>query len=445
MWKKANFSLILLLCAVPLVTSAAGENMLDTGDTAFNILSLCLVLFMVPGLALFYGGLVRKKNLLNTMASSFVLIGVISLVWVAVGYSIAFGTDFKGVLGGLNFAGFSGVGAAPNESYAKTIPHLSFAVYQMMFAIITPAIISGSVAERIKFKVFIAFSVLWSIIVYAPLAHWVWGNGGWLRNIGALDFAGGNVVHVSAGVSALIAAIMVGKRRDFGKAPIIPHNIPYVFIGASILWFGWFGFNGGSALAANGIALNAIAATHISACSAMASWIIIEWFHRGKPTLLGALTGAVIGLSSITAGAGYVAPMSAIIIGALASPVSYWIIVKVKSKYIFDDALDVFACHGFGGIWGIVMVGIFASKQINSTGADGLLYGSANLFYAQLLSVVAVIIFSGVMTFIILKLLSLFTPLRVSEDQEYDGLDVSEHDEEAYPVEDIFSSNEMIV
>jgi Amt family ammonium transporter len=445
MWKKVKFLTAILISVFSCIAYATGESNIDTGDTVFNILSLAMVFFMIPGLALFYGGLVRKKNLLNTMSSSFVLIGFISLAWVALGYSISFGTDYKGLFGMLNFAGFAGVGAFPNDTYAKTIPHLSFAVYQMMFAIITPAIISGAVAERIKFRIYIIFSVIWSIVVYAPIAHWIWGEGGWLRNLGAIDFAGGNVVHVSAGVAAFVSAVMVGKRRDFGKTPLIPHNIPFVFIGAAILWFGWFGFNGGSSLAANGIALGAITATHISACSAMVSWMIVERIHRGKATLLGALTGAVVGLSSITAGAGFVHPMSAIIIGVLASPVSYWIIVQVKSKYLYDDALDVFACHGFGGIWGILMAGLFASKEINPSGADGLFYGNAQLFYIQAFSVVAVALFTAIMTYIILKVLSLFTPLRVSEEQEYEGLDIAEHDEEAYPVEDIFSSNKLII
>jgi len=417
---------------------------ISPGDTAFNIISTALVFFMVPGLAFFYGGLVRKKNLLNIMACSFVMIGVISIMWVLFGYSLVFSPDHLHLIGGLNFLGFNNVGIMPNTNYAPTIPHSSFAMYMMMFAIITPAIISGAVAERIKFKVFIIFALIWSIFVYIPVAHWVWGAGGWLKNLGVLDFAGGNVVHVTAGIASFVAAIVIGKRRAFGKNPIIPHNIPFVFLGTAILWFGWMGFNGGSALAANGIAVNSIIATHLSACTAMLVWMGIEWKHAGKPSLLGAMTGAVVGLGSITASSGYVSPIDAMIIGVVASPISYFIIAKVKSKYLYDDALDVFACHGVGGIWGIIAVGLFANKALNPSGNNGLFYGNPRQLFIQLLSLVVIIAFTAIMTFIILKTISKFTSLRVEDKDEHDGLDLSQHDEEAYPRDDAFFSKILI-
>lgn len=408
------------------------------GDIVFSIISTALVFFMIPGLAFFYGGLVRKKNLLNIMACSFVMIGVISLMWVAFGYSLAFAPDHFHLIGGLDFLGFHDVGAVPDKRYAATIPSASFAMYQMMFAIITPAIISGAVAERMKFKVFIVFALVWSVFVYIPVAHWIWGTDGWLKNLGVLDFAGGNVVHVTAGVAAFVSAIVLGKRKAFGKNPIIPHNIPFVFLGTAILWFGWMGFNGGSALAADGIAVHAIIATHLSACAAMLIWMMIEWKHTGKPSLLGAMTGAVVGLSAITAASGFVSPVSAMLIGAVASPISYFIIYKVKSKYLYDDALDVFACHGIGGIWGIAAAGLFAEKARNANGSNGLFYGNPKQLLIQLFSLAIIITFTAVMTFVILKIISKCTSLRVEGKDEHEGLDLSQHDEEAYPRDDAF-------
>ena len=410
----------------------------DTGDTVFIILSTALVFLMVPGLGFFYGGLVRKKNLLNIMACSFVMIAVISIMWVVCGYSLAFGPDHGHIIGGLDFFGFHGVGSTPNPDYAATVPQSGFAIFQMMFAVITPAIISGAVAERIRFGVFIVFGLVWSVLVYLPVAHWIWGTGGWLKNLGVLDFAGGNVVHVAAGVSALVAALVLGKRRAFGHTPIVPHNIPFVALGTAILWFGWMGFNGGSALAAGGVAVNAILATHLSACTAMLVWMAIEWKLTGKPSLLGALTGAVVGLSAVTAGAGYIAPVWAIVIGAVASLLSYAVISKVKSTFLYDDALDVFACHGVGGIWGIIAVGLFASRGANPAGNNGLFYGNPLQLAVQLLSLVVVIVFVGLLTFVILKVMSKVAKLRVADEEEYDGLDSSQHDEEAYPRDDAF-------
>jgi len=417
---------------------------IDSGDTVFVIISTAFVFFMVPGLAFFYGGLVRKKNLLNIMACSFVMIAAVSILWILFGYSLAFSSGSFPLIGGLDFLGFRHVGSAPNPSYAPTIPQTSFALYQMMFAIITPAIISGAVAERIKFKVFVLFASLWSILVYLPVAHWVWGAGGWLKTLGVLDFAGGDVVHVTAGTAALVAALVVGKRRAFGENPIVPHNIPFVVLGTAILWFGWMGFNGGSALAANAVAVNSILATHLSACSAMLVWMAIEWKFAGKPSLLGALTGAVVGLSSITAGSGFVSPFSAMLIGALASPISYFLIYTVKSKYLYDDALDVFACHGVGGIFGVAAVGLFADKSLNPSGADGLFHGNPMQFFIQLLSLSVIMAFTAILTFLLLKIIARFTSLRVDAKCEHDGLDISQHDEEAYPRDDAFFSKILL-
>lgn len=417
---------------------------IDSGDTVFVILSTAMVFFMIPGLAFFYGGLVRKKNLLNIMACSFVMIAIITILWTFLGYSLAFATDHAHLIGGFDFFGFHNVGAAANPAYAENIPQASFAMYQMMFAAITPAIISGAVAERIKFSVFLVFGAIWSLLVYVPVAHWIWGNGGWLANFGVLDFAGGAVVHVTAGVSALVAALVLGKRRAFGHTPIIPHNIPFVALGTGILWFGWMGFNGGSALAANGNALSAIMATHLSACAAMLVWMFIEWRHAGKPSLLGALTGAVVGLSAITGGSGFVSPMSAVLMGAIAAALSYAVISVVKSRFLYDDALDVFACHGLGGIWGVIATGIFASAAVNPNGANGLLHGNPWQLIVQLVAVLVVVAYAGALTYLILRLISRVTALRVSDAAEYDGLDSSQHDEEAYPRDEGFFSGVLL-
>lgn len=423
---------IAVVLSVPLQASAS-TGKIDSGDTAFVFVAAALVFLMIPGLAMFYGGMARKKNTLNTMMMSFILISVVTLQWVLFGFSVAFGTDIGHVLGGLNFAGFSGVGAAPNATYAGTIPFSLFAMYQLMFAIITPALFSGAVAGRMRFPAFVAFGLVWSILVYDPLAHWVWGAGGWMHNLGVLDFAGGIVVHISAGVAALVAALVLGKRRDYKVKSILPHNIPLTLIGAGLLWFGWFGFNGGSALGANGLAVNAFVVTNASAAAALLSWVVVESIHRGKPTLMGALTGGVVGLAAITPASGYVNVGCAIIIGLVASPLSYFFISRVKFKLGYDDALDVFGCHGIGCIWGVLATGLFASKAVNPQGANGLFFGNPAQLGIQAVGVVVTAAFSGVLTFVILKVISAVMKLRVKPASEEEGMDITEHGETAYP------------
>jgi Amt family ammonium transporter len=430
----------LLFCVLPVLllptgAFAADAPKIDTGDSAFMFTCTVLVFIMTPGLALFYGGMVRKKNVLSTMMHSYVVMGLISVQWVLIGYTLAFGPDaFHGLIGNLSFLGFSGVGGNPS-SYAGTIPHELFALYQMMFAIITPALIAGAFAERIKFPVFLVFTFLWATFIYDPLAHWVWGAGGWLANFGALDFAGGTVVHISSGVSGLVAAIIIGKRKGHGKAAMTPHNIPFVLIGAALLWIGWFGFNGGSALAINGIAMNAFATTNTAAATGLLSWVIVEWMHHGKPTLLGAATGAVVGLVAITPAAGFVGIMPSIIIGLVVSPLCYFGVSVLKAKLGYDDALDAFGCHGIGGIWGALATGLFADKSINSyVQHNGLfLGGGTTQLLIQIIAVAVTIMLAIVGTFIIIKVISLFTSLRVTEQEEEEGLDISLHGEDAYP------------
>ncbi len=424
--------LTMIIC-IPFVVQAASEEDINTGDTAFVFASAVLVFIMTPGLALFYGGMVRKKNVLNTMMNSFVIMAIISVQWVLIGYTLAFGPDKFSLFGGLDWIGLNGVGAVPNPDYAGTIPQTLFVLFQMMFAIITPALITGSFAERMKFPAFLIFIVLWATIVYDPLAHWVWGVGGWLRNLGALDFAGGTVVHISSGIAGLVAALVLGTRKGYKTSPMIPHNIPFVLIGAALLWFGWFGFNGGSALAANGLAQSAFLVTNTSAAAAALSWILVEWIHHRKPTLLGAATGAVIGLVAITPASGFVSVIPAIIIGAVASPLSYFAISFVKAKLGYDDSLDVFGCHGVGGMWGALATGLFASKEVNPLGNNGLFFGNPGQLWIQFVSIVATIALSGILTFVILKVISLFTSLRVAEKEEEEGLDVTQHGEDAYP------------
>lgn len=426
------FALFVLIC-LPAAAFADSGAKIDTGDTTFSIISTALVFIMTPGLALFYGGMVRKKNVLNTMMNSFIIIGLISVQWVLIGYTLAFGPDKGGILGGFDWLGLTGVGADPNADYAGTIPHAAFAMYQLMFAIITPALITGSFAERMRFPAFIIFILLWATLVYDPLAHWVWGVGGWLRNLGALDFAGGTVVHISSGVAGLTTALVLGKRKGYKLVPMIPHNIPFVLLGAAILWFGWFGFNAGSALTAGGLALSAFVTTNTAAASALLSWVIIEWMHHGKPTLLGAATGAVVGLVAITPAAGFVSPMASIIIGLIVSPLCYFAISFVKAKLGYDDSLDAFGCHGIGGIWGALSTGLFADKAINSAGANGLFHGNPKQLLVQLVAVLVTIAFSGILTFVILKVVSLVTKLRASEEEEEEGLDITLHGEDAYP------------
>ena len=424
--------LLVVLC-LPAMAFAEGETGIDTGDTAFIFVSTVLVFIMTPGLALFYGGMVRKKNVLNTMMNSFIIMALISIQWVVIGYSIAFGPDRFNLFGSLDWLGLKGIGAAPNADYAGTIPQTLFVLFQMMFAIITPALITGSFAERMRFPAFLIFILLWATLVYDPLAHWVWGVGGWLRNLGALDFAGGTVVHISSGIAGLVAALVLGKRKGYKTTPMIPHNIPFVLIGGALLWFGWFGFNAGSAVAANGTAMSAFLVTNTAAAAAALSWVIIEWLHHGKPTLLGAVTGAVVGLVAITPAAGFVSAMSAIIIGLVVSPLCYFAISVVKAKLGYDDSLDAFGCHGVGGTWGALATGLFASKDVNPLGNNGLFFGNPAQLGIQALSVVATIALSAVLTFAILKAISLFIRLRATEKEEYEGLDTAQHGEDAYP------------
>lgn len=408
--------------------------MLNSGDTGFMMIATAFVFFMTPGLAFFYGGLVRRKNVLNTMLSSFFIMGLASMMWVLVGYSLSFSGNCGGVIGNLKSFCMANVGWEPG-AYADGIPALLFAAFQMMFAIITPALITGSVAGRMRFKALFAFIALWLLIVYFPMAHMVWGKGGLLGEVlGSVDFAGGNVVHISSGVSGLVLSLMLGKRRGYEKTAYRTHNIPFVLLGASILWFGWFGFNAGSALGANGLAVHAFMTTNTSAACAMLSWMAIDMIRDGKPTVIGACTGAVLGLVAITPGAGFVPLWSAIIIGIVVSPICYFMMSVVKKRFGYDDALDAFGCHGVGGIWGGIATGIFAQKSINSVARwDGLIYGDYRLFLAQVISIVATIAVAIVGTLICASIVKLFTPLRVTEYDERMGLDESQHGESAYP------------
>ena len=405
---------------------------IDSGDTAWVLVSSALVLLMTaPGLALFYGGMVRQKNALGTLMQSFIVLALISVQWVLWGYSLAFGPDKGGIIGGLEWFGLRGVGAAPNPDYAATIPHQAYMLFQMMFAVITPALITGAFAERKKFSTFIVFILAWATLVYDPLAHWVWGVGGWLRNLGALDFAGGTVVHISSGISALAAALVIGRRRGYGQQAMPPHNLPMTVMGASLLWFGWFGFNAGSALAANGLAAHAFTTTNTATAAAALGWMMTEWSSRGKPTVLGAASGAVAGLVAITPAAGFVTPMSAILIGAVAGVLCYTA-CNVKSKLGYDDSLDVVGVHGVGGTWGALATGLFATKLVNDAGGDGLFYGNPRQLWVQFLAVLVTWILGFVMTIIILKVLEAVMGLRVSEADELAGLDLSQHSETAY-------------
>jgi len=405
---------------------------IDSGDTAWVLMASAMVLLMTaPGLALFYGGMVRQKNALGTLMQSFVVLALISVQWVLWGYSLAFGPDKGGIIGGLDWLGLRGVGAAPNPDYAATIPHQAFMLFQMMFAVITPALITGAFAERKKFSTFIVFILAWATLVYDPLAHWVWGVGGWLRDRGALDFAGGTVVHISSGVSALAAALIIGKRKGYGHQPMPPHNLPMTVMGASLLWFGWFGFNAGSALAANGLAAHAFTTTNTATAAAALGWMLTEWNSRGKPTVLGAASGAVAGLVAITPAAGFVTPLAAMFIGALAGFLCYTA-CNLKTKLGYDDSLDVVGVHGVGGTWGALATGLFATKLVNDAGGDGLLYGNPKQLWIQFLAVVVTWVLGFVMTAVILKVLDAIMGLRISDEDELAGLDLSQHSETAY-------------
>ncbi|MFA5840054.1 MAG: ammonium transporter [Candidatus Margulisiibacteriota bacterium] len=401
--------------------------MINAGDTAWVLISAALVILMTPAVGFFYGGMVRKKSILSTIMMCFAALFLISIQWVLFGYSLAFGTSHAGLIGGLNWLGLVGVGQTPNADYAATIPALAFMIFQAAFAIVTPSLIVGAFVERIKFSAFLIFTGLWVTIVYCPVAHWVWGVGGWLRVLGALDFAGGTVVHVTAGFSALAIALIIGKRKGYGKDNMEPSNIPLVVLGSVLLWFGWFGFNGGSALAANGLAVSAFVVTNTAAAAAALVWMALSWFHR-RPSVLGVATGAVVGLVAITPASGFVSPLSAIAIGGIAAVISYYMIV-LRMKVRIDESLDAFACHGIGGAWGSIATGIFASKAINPAGADGLLFGNSGLLWTQIFTVLITGGFAFIVTIILAKGIDLLIGLRVSDNEEVVGLDISQHAE----------------
>lgn len=403
----------------------------NAGDTAWILVSSALVMLMTPGVALFYGGMVRRKNVLSTIMMSFVCLGLVGLLWVLYGYSLSFGSDNGGIIGGLNFVGLMGVGQEPSSVYASTVPHLAFMIFQAMFAIITVALITGAIVERVKFGALLIFATLWLTVVYSPVAHWVWGNGGWLASLGTLDFAGGTVVHINAGISALALVLLLGKRRGFPSEPMEPNNIPMVVLGAGLLWFGWFGFNAGSSLASDGLAASAFVATNTAAAAAAFTWMIVSWLHR-RPTVLGTVTGAVAGLVAITPAAGFVPPLAGIPIGMVAALVCYYSMLLLKTKLGFDDSLDVFAVHGVGGIWGALATGIFASLAVNLAGADGLICGGGMQVLKQLTGVLAVGAYAFVATWILGKLVDVTIGLRVGQTEETVGLDISQHGERAY-------------
>jgi len=407
--------------------------MMNAGDTGFMLICTAFVFFMTPGLAFFYGGLVRRKNVVNTMMACGAIMGLSVVMWTLFGYSLAFGGNHGGIIGDLRWFALNGVGWEPGP-YADTIPHLVFVAFQMMFAMITPALITGAVVGRMRFKALFFFIAIWSLIVYYPMAHMVWGDGGFLAAIGSVDFAGGNVVHISSGVSALVLAIYLGQRRGYAKATYRTHNIPFVFLGAAMLWFGWFGFNAGSALKADGLAAHAFMTSSISSACALLTWMLIEVIREGKPTLVGASTGLVIGLVAITPGAGFVPVWASFIIGILVSPICYFTVILLKQKLKIDDALDAFGCHGIGGIWGGIATGLFGKTSINSVAKwDGLVFGDHRLFLAQVLSIVITIAVAIVGTLICIGIVRIFTPLRVDPKEEMVGLDASQHGENAYP------------
>lgn len=402
---------------------------MNSGDTAFMLIATAMVMLMTPGLALFYGGLVRSKNVLSTTMQSFLCLGIISIIWVAYGYSLAFGPDIGGFVGSLKYVGLKGVttGIGP---YSDTIPDLLFCAFQLMFAIITPALITGAYAERMKFTAFVLFTILWSTFVYFPVCHWVWG-GGWLGEMGALDFAGGTVIHINSGAAALVACIVLGKRKGWGREAMHPHNLPMTILGAGILWFGWFGFNAGSALSAGPIAVLALFTTQVATGAGALSWVLAEWKVQGKPTTLGAASGAVAGLVAITPGAGFVGPLSAILIGLVGGALCYFA-VRMKARLGYDDALDVVGVHGIGGLWGALATGLFASLAWNPDGADGLFFGNANQLVIQAIGAAAAIAYSVVLTYIILKIIDAVIGLRADLDDEVQGLDVTDHKEVGY-------------
>jgi Amt family ammonium transporter len=421
-------------------TTFAGDTgtavKIDSGDTAWILISAALVMLMTPGLAFFYGGLVRRKNMLSILMQCFMVLCLISIQWVVLGYSLSFGPDKGSVIGGLEWLWLKGVGMEPNADYAGTIPHQVFMMFQMMFAVITPALIIGAFAERMRFSAFCIFMLLWATFVYDPIAHWVWGVGGFLRNWGALDFAGGTVVHINAGMTALAAALVLGRRQGYPCSISPPHNLPFAVLGAALLWFGWFGFNAGSALKASGLAGNAFTVTHIACAVAGATWAFLDWFKHKKPTTLGMITGAVAGLVAITPASGFVTSGGAICIGIGAGVFPWLAVTYIKVTFNYDDSLDAFGVHGIGGMWGAIATGVWASKAVNPAGADGLLYGNPVQLWIQTKAVLIIIIYSFVMGVMLLKLVDVVMKLRVSEHEERVGLDLTQHREAAYTMID---------
>ena len=406
--------------------------MINQVDTLFVLMSAAFVMLMTPGLAFFYGGMVRRKNILSVLMQCFVALCLLSLQWILFGYSLSFAPG-NGFWGGLSWFGLNGVGSAPYAGYSATIPHQAFMVFQMMFAVITPALIIGAFAERMKFSAFLVFTLLWATFVYDPLCHWVWGEGGWLRSLGVLDFAGGIVVHTSAGIAALVTTIVIGKRKNLEHAPS-PHNLPFVVLGTALLWFGWYGFNAGSALAVNGITVNAFITTNTAAAAAGLSWAFLEWIRNGKPTVFGIVTGSIAGLATITPASGFVSPISAIVIGIAASIVCFIAVAVTKPRFGYDDSLDAFGVHGVGGILGTLLTGMFASKIINPAGANGLFYGNYKQLLIQLIGITVAVTYTFLATFVIYKLVDIFFRMRVSEKDELVGLDLTQHRERAYTI-----------
>jgi len=448
-WTILGLCLLCMVIFVPVtladetVPSAAATiaPKIDSGDTAFVLLSAALVMLMTPGLALFYGGMVRTKNALSTIMQSLFIVAVVSVQWVLWGYTLAFGPDIHHLIGSFDWLLLNGVGQTPNPDYAATIPHMAFMIFQAMFAVITPALITGSFAERMKFPAFIVFTLLWVTFVYDPVAHWVWGVGGWLRNLGLLDFAGGTVVHILSGVSGLVVALVIGKRKGHGSEAMLPHHLPMTVLGAGLLWFGWFGFNAGSALGANGLAASAFVVTNTAAAAAALSWVFAEWSLQGKPTVLGAASGSVAGLVAITPASGYIAAGPSIIIGFAAGIICYLAVSVLKGKLGYDDSLDAFGVHAIGGTWGAIATGLWASKAINPAGADGLFYGNPGQVVTQLIGIGASWAMAIVATFIIIKIVMLFMPVRASAEEEVLGLDISEHGERGYAYQDLMSGS----
>jgi Amt family ammonium transporter len=431
--KKLLMIIMISLC-LPVTNALADTTVtakIDTGDTAWVLICAAMVMLMTPGLAFFYGGLVRRKNVLGILMQCFIALAVLSLQWVLIGYSLSFSPG-NGFIGSLKWFALNGVGAEPYAAYSATIPHTAFMIFQAMFAIITPALIIGAFAERMKFSAFLIFILLWATFVYDPIAHMVWGVGGWLKNLGALDFAGGTVVHINAGMAALVTAIVVGKRKSYNKHPTPPHNLPFSALGAALLWFGWFGFNAGSALGANGLAVNAFVVTNTAAAAAALSWALLDWIFNGNPTMLGTISGAVAGLVAITPAAGYVGIGGAIMIGLLVSVFCFIAVGFIKHKFGYDDSLDAFGVHGVGGTWGAIATGLFASKLINPAGADGLFFGNPKQFLIQLAAVAITAVYTFVATYIIYKIVDALVGVRVVEEEEAIGLDLALHNERAY-------------